>query len=595
MQDPVASPISSSADPDDPLIGTIIGDRYRVERELGSGGMGTVYCAEHVMMEKRVALKVLHPNLAVVGSVMDRFQREAVALSRIEHPNVVSATDFGKLKNGSYYLALEYVDGHNLAEVLQKEGRLDVKRALAISEQVASALVAAHGHGIVHRDLKPHNVMLSGPAGQETVKVLDFGLAKLRSKTIEGSTANVGAVFGTPHYMAPEQVASTNVDGRADIYSLGIMLYEMLSGRRPFDADSPNLVLDLQMSQPPPKLPEHLPENVRALVSELLQKLPEQRPADAKQVADRLHELLHPKHPDPPPKVSWQDWLAQEVSIAALKLPRWAILLPGLVFLVILTVGFLVSPRDETPAASDTQSLAATSASVQSEAASAASGAAPLTAQWPQLVSLAEFGDAEALKRLRAVPEDQRSREVWLVLGQGLVKGGKPIEALLEYEKAVQHDPELKKDAAFTKIIRELASNSDSNTALAAVNLAALHFGSRGVDILFSVWSETKGRTPATALAERYLAQDSILQGASKPVQLALELRNTELSCEDAKRLLERAKTDGDTRSLRPMARFRKLRGCGPNKRADCFACIRDSDLLEEAVRQANSREAPRY
>src|SRR5690606_10312955 len=139
------------------------------------------------------------------GTVMDRFQREAVALSRIEHPNVVSATDFGKLKNGAYYLALEYVDGRNLAQVLQLEGRFEARRALTIAAQIAQALCAAHGHGIVHRDLKPHNVMLTKNAvGQEVVKVLDFGLAKLRSKTIEGSTANIGAVFGTPHYMAPE-------------------------------------------------------------------------------------------------------------------------------------------------------------------------------------------------------------------------------------------------------------------------------------------------------------------------------------------------------------------------------------------------------
>ncbi len=181
------------------------------------------------------------------------------------------------------------------------------------------------------------------------------------------------------------------------------------------------------------------------------------------------------------------------------------------------------------------------------------------------------------------------------MIGQGLVKAGSGIEALAEYEQASTHKPELINDAAFTKLIRELASSPDSSTALAALNLAALHFGSRGVDILFSVWSETKERTPATALAERYLAQESILKGASKPVQLALSLRNPDLTCDTAKTLLERAKQDGDTRSLRPMARFRRLRGCGPNKRSDCFACIRDSELLEEAVREANSREAPRF
>ncbi len=296
------------------------------------------------------------------------------------------------------------MDGHNLAEALQKEGRLDVKRALAISEQHCPTLVAAHGHGIVHRDLKPHNVMLSGTAGSETVKVLDFGLAKLRSKTIEGSTANIGAVFGTPHYMAPEQVASTNVDGRADIYSLGIMLYEMLSGRRPFDAESPNVVLDLQMSQEPPPLPEHLPDDVRALVKDLLQKLPEQRPADAKQVAERLHELLNPKPQELPPTPTWQEWLSQEVSIAALAVPRWALLLPALVFVAILTLGFLVSPDDAPADPNASAAMAFASASAEPALASAPTQAAPLATQWPQLVSLAEFGDADALKQLRLDP-----------------------------------------------------------------------------------------------------------------------------------------------------------------------------------------------
>lgn len=591
QEEPVQTP-AHPANPDDPLIGTIIGDRYRVESELGSGGMGTVYRAEHVMMEKRVALKVLHANLAVVGKVMDRFQREAVALSRIEHPNVVAATDFGKLKNGSYYLALEYVDGRNLAETLQAEGLFDVRRTLHVAHQIAEALNAAHGHGIVHRDLKPHNVMLTGQPGAEMVKVLDFGLAKLRSKTIEGSTANVGAVFGTPHYMAPEQVATTDVDARADLYSLGIMMFEMLTGRRPFDADSPNLVLDLQMSQPPPPLPEHLPDSVRELVTALMQKLPEQRPASAQLVAQRIDAILHPKPSQEPKSQTPREWLTQDIALAGLRVPRWALLLPGLVFLTLWLVGLVLSPRQET---SNLTASALPSGPSAAPPAVESQTVTPDPNRLPKLISRAEFGEPEALSELRTLPPAQRDRDVWVVVGQGLLKAGQPAEAIKELTTAVKSRADLKNDEGISALIRELASSDNSAAALEALTLAATDLGSRGVDILFSVWSETKHRTPATALAERYLEDNTVLDHASPAVRLALDLRKAELDCEQSKALLQKAKELGDTRSLRPMVRFRKLRGCGPKKRLDCFPCLRESELLEEAIREANSRVAPRY
>jgi serine/threonine protein kinase len=592
MQEQPVQPAPTPPDPDDPLIGTIIGDRYRVEAELGSGGMGTVYRAEHVMMEKRVALKVLHPSLAVVGSVMDRFQREAVALSRIEHPNVVAATDFGKLKNGSYYLALEYVDGRNLAETLQTEGLFDVRRALHIAYQIAEALHAAHARGIVHRDLKPHNVMLTGQPGAETVKVLDFGLAKLRSKNIEGSTANIGAVFGTPHYMAPEQVASTNVDARADLYSLGIMMFEMLTGRRPFDADSPNLVLDLQMSQPPPPLPDHLPDSVRHLVSLLMQKLPEARPESAQVVAQLIHGILHPSVVDEAPSGDLPTWLAHEVNVGNLRLPRWALVLPGVVFLGIVVLGLFVS-RDPATA---TVPNALGEAPTPDLDPTVAATPLPEPDRLPQLISQAEFGDTSALSELRKIAPTKRTRDVWIVLGQGLVKAGDLSEAVIEMKEGVRHQPELIKDERLTAVVRDIGSSDNSKAALEALTFAATELGSRGVDILFSVWSETKNRTPATALAERYLSDDSVLKNASKAVHLALELRKTdETDCEANKRLLEQTKEYGDTRSLRPLAKYRKLRGCGPKKRSDCYPCLRGSELLDEAIREANSRIAPRY
>ncbi|HEX7668809.1 MAG TPA: serine/threonine-protein kinase, partial [Polyangiaceae bacterium] len=233
-----------------PLVGTVLAERYRVDRFLGSGGMGAVYLGEHILMRKAVALKVLHRDMTVHAEVVARFEREAVAAGRIDHPNVAAASDFGRLADGSFYLVLEYVDGRSLASLID-EGPIELGRTLAIAEQVASALVAAHVAGIVHRDLKPDNVMLVRSAdGADHVKVLDFGIAKVAGQEADGAASEngrqltrVGAVMGTVGYMAPEQALGQAVDHRADLYAFGVLLYEMVAGTRPFVAEELSQVI----------------------------------------------------------------------------------------------------------------------------------------------------------------------------------------------------------------------------------------------------------------------------------------------------------------------------------------------------------------
>jgi eukaryotic-like serine/threonine-protein kinase len=273
---------------------TVVAGRYRILGHLGSGGMGTVYRAEHVHMRKTVALKVLHRELSRVSEVVARFEREAIAAGHIDHPNVVAASDFGKLDDGAFYLVLEYVDGQSLRALLDK-GPVAHARTVEIARQTALALRAAHALGIVHRDLKPDNVMLvPGPGGAESVKVLDFGIARV---TLPGSAPDatnltrVGVIMGTVAYMSPEQATGQEVDGRTDLYALGVMLYEMIAGRAPFVAELPTQVLARQLTETPPPLPEGTPAALSSLVFDLMEKRAADRPASAEIVLERLGAL----------------------------------------------------------------------------------------------------------------------------------------------------------------------------------------------------------------------------------------------------------------------------------------------------------------
>jgi eukaryotic-like serine/threonine-protein kinase len=296
-----------SGDPDTPpdeadagrpsLIGTTITGRYLVEEVIGSGGMGTVYRAEHVHMKKTLALKVLHRELAAIEEVVARFEREAVAAGRIDHPNVARATDFGRLEDGSFYLVMEFVSGRGLSALIA-EGPLAIERALRIALQIAAAVEAAHEAGIVHRDLKPDNVLLvEREDDPDAVKVLDFGIAKLELAETgpPSQLTRMGSVFGTPEYMAPEQAAGSAVDHRADLYALGVILYEMLEGRPPFSGDVMG-VLTSQLTEQPAALHESVPSDVRELVSSLLEKEPDRRVQTARAAIDRISSILEGRH-----------------------------------------------------------------------------------------------------------------------------------------------------------------------------------------------------------------------------------------------------------------------------------------------------------
>jgi serine/threonine protein kinase len=294
---------------EDARVGTVLADRYRLNELVGEGGMGKVYGAEHIHMRKRVAVKVLHRELTTVPEVVARFEREAMAAANIDHPNVAIATDFGKLSDGAVFLVLEFVQGKNLRDEVAG-GPFDIPRALHISRQIAGALGAAHTQSIVHRDLKPENVMLIEKGGDpDFVKVLDFGIAKVPIDQIAKEApadapksghviTRAGMVFGTPEYMAPEQALGQNVDGRADLYALGVILFEMITGGRPFSGDDKASILGQQLSKSPPRLAERLgaevPESVEQIVVRLLAKEVALRFQKADEVASAIEAVIGP-------------------------------------------------------------------------------------------------------------------------------------------------------------------------------------------------------------------------------------------------------------------------------------------------------------
>ncbi|MDB4906459.1 MAG: hypothetical protein JWO05_1243 [Gemmatimonadetes bacterium] len=238
------------------LVGSIIADRYHVLRKLGEGGMGQVYLAEHVKMGRKSAVKVMNPGMVNDSDAISRFNREASNASRINHPNVCAVYDFGETPEGIIYLAMEYIEGQSLNGLIEDQGALNPLRAADIARQTGEALSVAHDMGIVHRDLKPDNIMLTkNRDGSDCVKVVDFGIAKAANSEAQKVT-KTGLVVGTPEYMSPEQLAGDKLDGRSDIYALGLVAFNMLTGKLPFPAETVQESMIMRLTDKPRQLAE---------------------------------------------------------------------------------------------------------------------------------------------------------------------------------------------------------------------------------------------------------------------------------------------------------------------------------------------------
>jgi eukaryotic-like serine/threonine-protein kinase len=300
---------SAPPEPPDRLLppGLVLGERYRIEDVIGQGGMGTVYRAQHLTLGKTFAVKVLKTLHSARPDFVARFQREAVAASQIHHPGIVDVFDFGRAAEGSFYCVMEYLPGETLAERLSQKGALPVGEAVRIGRDMARALAAAHAQGIFHRDITPENVLLVPQAGApEVVKLVDFGIARLAETARDGRETGEGLILGTPQYMSPEQASGLSQDARADIYSLGVLLWELLAGRPPFHGASATHVLAAHLLEPAPRLPRSgphgaLPRRLGRLLARMMAKRPEDRPDRMEAIAAELEEFLAPEAP----QTSW--------------------------------------------------------------------------------------------------------------------------------------------------------------------------------------------------------------------------------------------------------------------------------------------------
>ncbi len=612
------------------LVGSTISDRYRIERLLGEGGMGAVYEAEHTLMHKRVAIKVLHAEMSKMTEVVTRFEREAMAAAHIEHPNVASATDFGKLDDGSFFLVLELIDGKSLRDAIGTS-RFTVARALHVTRQIASALARAHGLGIVHRDLKPENVMLvTRDSDEDFVKVLDFGIAKVPVGDTPGEKAltQLGMVYGTPEYMPPEQALGQEVDRRADLYALGVITYEMLAGHRPFDDESKVKLLGKHITAPVPPLPPEaqVPPEVEALVLKLLAKDMADRVQEAREVIEAIDVLMGGSPSGalvapigatssgmlpaiasgPVPSLSGQvreatsrpslpqvihpTVIALEAQAKSLAGDVTRIVPPKLLFPLIglvAVIGFgtvvalvvRVSSRDD------------------ASSASSSSATAPATLDKPSPHFEHELKGAQgelgagnydaAITHARALANEEPARpEPLHLLFQAHIAKGDEKAALGDAAQWLSADPAAQSDAQLRDAIKNaLASHDDSSAAFGLLESGKM--GQQGADILYDI--AYSGSSPSQARAKRALAHPDVTKHASAALEMALGLRNAK-DCEAKKTMLDSVAAQGDARALTILESYAATSGCGFLGTRDCYSCMHKDGSLSAATAKLRSR-----
>jgi serine/threonine-protein kinase len=555
------------------MIGTVISDRYMLQDVIGEGGMAAVYSAEHLHMKKRVAIKVLHPEMTRLPEVVARFEREAMAASHIEHPNVAAATDFGKLPDGSFFLVLEYIEGKSLRDVIS-EGRVEPRRAMHILKQVASALSRAHQLGIVHRDLKPENVMLVERDGdRDFVKVLDFGIAKVPVGELAPASkggpvlTQLGMVYGTPEYMAPEQALGEEVDARADLYSLGVMAYEMLTGRRPYEHESKVTLLGMHVTAPVPPLTAKAPDLVAPLglepvVQKLLAKEASARYADAKEVIAAIEPFLV------------ADGLAARGKMLSTNTQVFPLGPPSPFDRAkALLLGQLERLRGVLPMEKIDGALPWKAYGVEDPLKVLVGAAAALVLVASFVVTIVVV---LAVRHATRTPkEDDEQRPVGAAttteptLASGPSGGGAALPSTTAQAASA---PDLEPSPIALEDAKAKARSGDE------ASFAALErMGAPGMDALYELAYGPGAPGAAAARARKSLAKPELRANMSPALAVTMDIRNAP-SCEAKKKHFAEAKISGDERTLAALQPYFATKGCGFANARDCWPCMRSGD-----------------
>lgn len=615
-------------------VGTVISDRYRLHKLLAMGGMGAVYTGEHVHMRKRVAVKLLHPQMQKSAGLLARFEREAIVGAHVEHTNVAAARDFGKLPDGSHYLVLEFVRGVTLRELL-RQGHIPIRRALRIARGIAAGLAAVHAQHIVHRDVAPRNVMVL-PGTDDHVKLIDFGFAKVPVERFAALSVPQGTpillseltpadvIFGTIGYLAPEGVLGMRaVAHESDLYALGAMLFEMLAGVPAFEAETQALLFLKHRMERAPRIRDRapdaqVPEDVELIARKLLEKKPADRYKTANDVVAALDASLQRLGSEDVRRLALDDEPAEDLPLTVIgaeapeELPRFEDVAAKPVSAPATEESSTaplstdrdpksrkrMQPVEEAPLPKKTSWLPIALVVVL-----VLVGGAFLAQRYllkPPVEEVASMPTASASASVTATvtsvakpPSAQlsapatRLKEVGGLDAEAWKRAVKQAPATNNYQKALdgllalaQLDPGALATPDMRTVATETAvafgKNKDAGPKIHKA--LAESFGSDGIDVLFEVMTK-RGGTESAQMAKDHLAKPEVRARGTKALLIALELR--EAACMDKVKLLDRANADGDGRALSILVALHveecdaSVTGC----------CLQDNALVEAAIR----------
>jgi serine/threonine-protein kinase len=538
----------------DPLIGAVVGERYRIVSRIGVGGMGAVYRAEHTMMRRDLAIKVLLPELGGKDEFARRFEREAESASRLQHPNIISVTDFGRTPDGALFLAMEFLAGQSLSQIIAR-GPLPPDLALKIIRQILRGLDHAHAAGVVHRDLKPDNIMLVERDGDDVVKILDFGIAKVTSPTSGGpggtALTQAGVIFGTPDYLSPEQALGEVVDARADIYAAGVILYEMLAGRRPFETDDKVKIISMHLAHAPPRIRDANPSvgvgvPLEQAVLQALEKSRENRFATAAAFLQALEDAELAE--------SGQGLDPGATAIATPLPPRSR---GGLGRFLSGGRGLALALAVVAAGSFGLYRLGAPRRVLVSAPARPAPPPPALADRLKKIDAALEDGNTQQARLAleRELSERPRDGRVRYMLGRVAFAEGKRADALVRYREAIGLDAGFRGDPVLLSHVDTAAG--ERATADEALDLAVEKIGAPAADLLERVANESSdlGRRQRAAAALDDLGKGDKVDRVGLAM---LQLKKPGSTCEEKKMLVEKLRDMGEPRALPAL---RALRG----------------------------------